>query len=183
MSPTTFEVILRRIARFSCMESAESAPGRKSVTTEKKLLTTLWYIGSQETIRSIGHRFNVTDSILLKHIGDNMTCICALPDIIKFPSGQDQVNIVRDFTRMGFPNTIGEIDGSHIAMKAHTEYQISYNNRKGFTAIILQAVCLPDMTFTDLWRVAWESTLCEGIQEFSIIYCRFKTVSTKSYNW
>ena len=75
---------------------------------------TLWYIGSQETIRSIGHRFNVTDSTLSKHIGNTMNCICALPDFIKFPFGQDQVNIVRDFTRMGFPNIIGAIDGSHI---------------------------------------------------------------------
>ena len=61
-----------------------------------------------------------------------MTCICALPYFIKFPSGQDQMNIVRDFTRMGFTNKIGAIDGSHIPMEAPAEDQMSYYNRKGY---------------------------------------------------
>ncbi|KAG5878293.1 hypothetical protein JTB14_033094 [Gonioctena quinquepunctata] len=51
------------------------------------------------------------------------------------------------FTQMGFPNTIGCIDGMHVRIQTK-DHGLSYINRKGFPSIILQAVCDHQMKFT-----------------------------------
>ena len=150
MSPTTFEHVLQRIAQFPCMQQAHLALGRPRVTTENKLLMTLRYVGSQETINSLADRFGVAESTLLEHIKKTMRCLSSLP-FIAFPSHHQQRNIMDQFEAIGFPNTVGAIDGSHIAMKAPAEDQMSYYNRKGFTSIVLQAVCTAKLVFTDIY--------------------------------
>lgn len=50
----------------------------------------------------------------------------------------------------GFPGVIGAIDGTHIGIKAPTSSPEQYYNRKKFHSLILQAVCVSDLSFTDV---------------------------------
>jgi hypothetical protein len=54
-----FEIILQEIAEAV---TPVVQRGRPSITPEKKLLITLWYISHQDTVHRMGDRFNVTDS-------------------------------------------------------------------------------------------------------------------------
>lgn len=49
---------------------------------------------------------------------------------------------------------MGAIDGCHVPIEAPLENPNAYFNRKQFHSVILQAVCLHDLTFTDL-NVGW----------------------------
>lgn len=52
------------------------------------------------------------------------------------------------------PGVIGAIDGTFIPIPAPKEDQESYYNRKKFHAVILQAVCMQNMAFSDCY-VGW----------------------------
>ena len=61
MTKLTFNIVLQVIQRYMGRKD-DSRPGRPSVSTDKQLLLTLWYLANQETIRSIGDRFGVCDA-------------------------------------------------------------------------------------------------------------------------
>lgn len=67
VSKTTFEAILENIQHIPELLLREPAAGRPQISHEKDLLMMLWYIGSQETIRSIADRFNVSESTFHSH--------------------------------------------------------------------------------------------------------------------
>uniref|UniRef100_A0A8W8P2C4 DDE Tnp4 domain-containing protein n=1 Tax=Magallana gigas TaxID=29159 RepID=A0A8W8P2C4_MAGGI len=67
VSKTTFEAILENIQHIPELLLREPAAGRPQISREKDLLMMLWYIGSQETIRSIADRFNVSESTFHSH--------------------------------------------------------------------------------------------------------------------
>jgi hypothetical protein len=67
VSKDTFETILGNIQHIPEMQLRKPAAGRPQVSHEKDLLMMLWYIGSQETIRSIADRFNVSESTFHSH--------------------------------------------------------------------------------------------------------------------
>ncbi|XP_070548138.1 putative nuclease HARBI1 [Ptychodera flava] len=48
------------------------------------------------------------------------------------------------------PHVIGAVDGAHIRIKAPKLHPDSYNNRKKFHSIVLQAVCNTRLLFTDV---------------------------------
>ena len=71
-------------------------------------------------------------------------------EVIKWPSGSQQSDIISGFEKhSGFPGTTGAIDGTHIYIKAPTEYGDTYINRKKRHSIVLQAVCDHNMSFID----------------------------------
>lgn len=58
---------------------------------------------------------------------------CISPRFIKWPRGQDAVNIMERFQRSsGFPNVIGAIDGTHIKIRAPLKMQTHMLTEKGF---------------------------------------------------
>jgi len=56
--------------------------------------------------------------------------------------------------RAGFPQTVGCVDGCHIPIKAPQRNPEDYVNRKGFHAIILQALVDANYLFLDIC-VGW----------------------------
>lgn len=73
----------------------------------------------------------------------------------------EQANIKRQFAAMsGFPNVIGAIDCTHIAMRALTENEFAYVNRKNLHSINVQVVCDSNMVLTNLvarWPGSYDS--------------------------
>ena len=95
-----------------------------------------------------------------------MDYITSLNDI-HFPIQAQQLDIKRKFEEAGFPNTIGAVDGCHVSIKAPADDQMSYNNRKSFISIILQAVCTGEMIFSEIWWLAGKSAWRTSVPEFT----------------
>lgn len=57
------------------------------------------------------------------------------PQIIKWPTPEEQVNIEEHFESNGFPGVIGVIDGTHIKIDKPSQDPDSYLNRKHFYSI------------------------------------------------
>ncbi|XP_061595551.1 putative nuclease HARBI1 [Cololabis saira] len=63
----------------------------------------------------------------------------------------EQANIKRQFAAMaGFPNVIGAIDCTHIAIRAPTENEFVYVNRKNVHTINVQVTCETNMVLTNI---------------------------------
>lgn len=71
---------------------------------------------------------------------------------IRFPyDAVDQPNIKMQFAAIaGFPNVIGAIDCTHIAIKAPSEEEFAYVNRKHFHSINVQIICDAQMRLTNI---------------------------------
>lgn len=101
--------------------------------------------------RSIGEKFAESTS----HLHDNFKRVVrALNSIshreIFWPINQMKVVIKEKFRRIGrIPNVIGAIDGCHIKIEAPRIHSECYRTGKKVYALQLQAVCTPDLIFTD----------------------------------
>ncbi|XP_062510047.1 putative nuclease HARBI1 [Corticium candelabrum] len=160
MTKLTFNIVLQVIQRYMGRED-DSRPGRPSVSTDKQLLLTLWYLANQETIRSIGDRFGVCDATVHRTVRRMMTVVkeAIMGEVVVWPTGDRAKAAIEGFrARCGVKNVIGAIDGSHIAIKAPSQHQTDYINRKGFHSIVLQAVCDNRMLFTDCF-VGWPGSV------------------------
>ncbi|XP_059928879.1 putative nuclease HARBI1 [Gadus macrocephalus] len=71
---------------------------------------------------------------------------------IRFPyTVEEQAEIKRQFAAMSdFPNVIGAIDCTHIAIRAPSEHEFAYVNRKHVHTINVQVVCDAHMNFTNI---------------------------------
>jgi hypothetical protein len=71
---------------------------------------------------------------------------------IQFPyTIWEQANIKRQFAAMsGFPNVIGAIDCTHIAIRAPHENEFIFVNRKHVHSINVQVICEANMILTNV---------------------------------
>jgi hypothetical protein len=60
------------------------------------------------------------------------------PTFIKWPTNNYMMHVKNSFNAMGFPNTIGIIDGTYIPIPLPKEKDVAYICRKKFAAVILQ---------------------------------------------
>ena len=71
-------------------------------------------------------------------------------ELISWPTGSRVKEVIGGFKEYkGMDNVIGAIDGTHIPIIGQKKHNENYINRKGFSSIILQAVCDHTMRFTD----------------------------------
>lgn len=71
---------------------------------------------------------------------------------IRFPyTVEEQAEIKRQFAAMSdFPNVIGAIDCTHIAIRAPSEHEFAYVNRKHVHTINVQVICDAHMNLTNI---------------------------------
>lgn len=71
---------------------------------------------------------------------------------IRFPyTVREQAEIKTQFAAMsGFPNVIGAIDCTHVAIRAPSENEFAYVNRKHVHSINVQIICDSNMTLTNI---------------------------------
>lgn len=71
---------------------------------------------------------------------------------IRFPcTAREQAEIKMQFAAMsGFPNVIGAIDSTHIAIRPPYENKLVYVNRKNVHSINVQVICDSKMTLTNI---------------------------------
>ena len=128
---------------------------RVQVGPYKMVAITLCYLGSRFTYRQLSGLFGLSDQCvfqvteyIMKLLNDKSKFV------IKWPKKEDYMTIAREFNnkaRQQFPNIIGVIDGCHIRISHSKNETQAYYNYKNFHSIQLQAVCLYDRKFTDIF--------------------------------
>ncbi|KAL6486323.1 hypothetical protein MHYP_G00057150 [Metynnis hypsauchen] len=118
-----------------------------------QVLTVLGFLATGSFQRELADRWGISQSSLsraMPAVLDGIICMSAR--YIKFPyDAVDQANIKAQFAAIaGFPNVIGAIDCTHIALKAPSEEEFAYVNRKHFHSINVQIICDAKMCLTNV---------------------------------
>ena len=129
---------------------------RPAVPVGKRLLMTLWYLGTQVDFRSLGALFGVGKSTVCDIVHEACRIIrkAFTKTFVKFPRNQTALDVVNGFAKLGFSQTIGAIDGTHIPIIAPSANSSDVYNRKGYYSIIMQAVVDHSYKFIDI-NVGW----------------------------
>ena len=125
------------------------------VSPHKMVAITLCYLGSRFTYRQLSGMFGLSDQCIFQ-ITEYIMAI--LNDkakfVIKWSKKEDNQQIAMEFIskpRCQFPNIIGAIDGCHIRISHSKDEAQVYYNYKNSHSIQLQAVCLLDRKFIDIF--------------------------------
>ncbi|XP_026090023.1 putative nuclease HARBI1 [Carassius auratus] len=118
-----------------------------------QVLTTLGFLATGSFQRELADRSGISQSSLSRAmpvVWDGIIRMSAR--YIRFPyDAFDQPNIKMQFAAIaGFPNVIGAIDCTHIAIKAPSEEEFAYVNRKHFHSINVQIICDAQMRLTNI---------------------------------
>jgi len=157
ISAQTTEVLIGYLSNCEELMERITPGGRTPIELGKKLLMTIRYLASQETIRELSDHFGVTPSSLIRCKRQVIKAVVnnLMPKLIKWP--EDRAGMAQRFWDLpggNFPNIIGAIDGSHIPIEAPSDNPNAYYNRKKFHSIILQGVCDTDLKFTHV-NIGW----------------------------
>ena len=129
--------------------------GREQVVPHKLLGMTLFFLGSKLPYFQLAGIFGVSMECFIRstnYIIQLLNDKC--PEVIKLPQKEDYKEIANKFNESGkrqFPNVIGAIDVCHVRISPNKLEIKSYRNFKQFHSIHLQAVCLSDCKFTDIF--------------------------------
>ena len=129
--------------------------GREQVSPHKMVGMTLFFLGSKLPYFQLSGIFGVSSECFIQsmnYINKLLNEKC--PDVIKWPRKKDYKQSAESFNESGrrqFPNVIGAIDRCHIRISPKKSEIQSYRNFKQFHSIHLQAVCLADCKFTDIF--------------------------------
>lgn len=116
---------------------------RCSLSVEKRVGVTLWYLATPMEFRSIEHLFGIARCTACVIVHD--TCKAIVEVLMKlyivFPEGERISDTVDGFLKTwGIPQCCGAVDGSHIPISAPVMNHTDYYNRKGFYSVVVQAV-------------------------------------------
>ncbi|CAM5154938.1 unnamed protein product, partial [Natator depressus] len=126
---------------------------RAALTVEKQVAIALWKLATPDSYRSVGNQFAVGKSTVGAAVMQVANTIKDLLISRVVTLGNVQV-IVDGFAAMGFPNCGGAIDGTHIPILAPEHQAGEYINRKGYFAVVLQALVDHKGRFTNI-SVGW----------------------------
>lgn len=109
----------------------------EKVSSLKSFLAFLWFLSNEgATFRDVSDRFGIAISSLHKIVKRITYFLSNLSgEVIKWPTGEEKIEIERHFRGKNFPGIIGIIDGSHIRIDKPQEDPDSYLNRKHFHSI------------------------------------------------
>jgi hypothetical protein len=150
MEPAMFhELLMRLTPRLTKADTN----WRKALEPGLKLAVTLRYFATGSSYRELAYAFRVPHNTISTFLIDVCHAIVSEygDEVVKVPDDEEEWRVVIDKfnTRWNFPNTIGAIDGKHIALKAPPNSGTVYHNYKGFFSIILLALVDADYKF--LW--------------------------------
>jgi len=145
-----FEMI--RFPRGSVEEICEMISGKlerptrrsSAIPVETQVLAALQFYGTGSFQWMVGRSVGLSQTAVSGIIDDVTSALCELaPAHIAFPIHQRSIlNSKLDFRSFAqFPNVLGAIDGTHIAIKAPSDAEDAFVNRKGVHTINVQGVC------------------------------------------
>ena len=130
-------------------------PTRRSnaLAVDSQLLTALHFYSTGSFQWMVGRSTGMSQSAVSKVVDGVTQALCKLAKVaITFPTNQQQLtaNKLAFHGIAGFPNVVGCIDGTHVRIKAPSEAEEAYVNRKGVHTVNIQAVCDADMKVTNV---------------------------------
>lgn len=132
-------------------------------------------MGIRNSYRTMGITFGQGKSTVIKICENFMEAlICHKDDFIWFPDDLLDVTLAmrRSESLAGFPNVVGAIDGSHIAIKAPHVNHEDYFNRKQTYSINLQGVVDATCKFIDV-STGWPGSIHDAsVLRLSTLYQR-----------
>ena len=151
ISRRTFEYIVRVVGPDLTKRDTRL---RQCIHVNKRVAVALWRLATGDTYRSTGLQFGIgrCTAMLITH--DFCEAIAKrATEFIKFPvTEQEVLQSIRLFTNKSpFPQVVGAIDGSHIALKTvPVNERIEYFNRKQDYSIVIQRVADGSFKFLDV---------------------------------
>ncbi|XP_062373197.1 putative nuclease HARBI1 [Sardina pilchardus] len=118
-----------------------------------QVLTTLGFLATGAFQRELSDRSGMSQSSLSRAMPAVLDGIIRMSArYVRFPyDAVDQANIKAQFAAIaGFPNEIGAIDCTHIAIKAPSDGEFAYVNRKHFHSLNVQIICDAQMRLTNV---------------------------------
>lgn len=124
-----------------------------AIPVETKVLCYLSHLRSGSFQWCLGSLSGVSQATVSRILEESLNFTLTLTQsIIQFPETLEEiVRTKQGFAEIaGFPNIIGCIDGTQIAIKAPTQNEEIFVCRKQFHSINTQVICGPDHTFYDV---------------------------------
>ncbi|XP_066599956.1 putative nuclease HARBI1 [Prorops nasuta] len=123
--------------------------GRPTISAEKTLLIAVWLLATPNSFRCVADRFGVGKGTAWRCVRKVVNALYShVHSFITWPTSEEAKQTSDYvFSKYGFPNTIGAIDGTHIKIAAPKTNPESYINRKGYTSIQLQVICNHELKF------------------------------------
>ena len=125
----------------------------KAIPVHIQLLSTLGLLANGTFQREIGDICGISQPTLSRIMPAVLDAFISLaPIYIQFPyRHHQQPDIKQGFHAIaGFPNIIGDIDCTHIIIKAPSHNKFSYVNRKGLHSINTQIICNANMSLLNI---------------------------------
>lgn len=115
-----------------------------ALTVESQVITALQFYSSGSFQWMVGRSSGMSQSSVSRSVENVTNALCKLANShITFPTSQQAILDTKlSFSSFaGFPNVVGAIDCTHIPIKAPSENEDAFVNRKGVHTINVQAVC------------------------------------------
>ena len=153
MSKDTFNYLCRELRPHI---SKKHTHMREPVSVERRVAITLWKLATNIEYRSISQLFGLGRSTVCTIVLETCRAITEvlLPRYVKVPQGESCKEAIDGFDRLGFPQAVGAVDGTHIPIIRPVENATDYYNRKGFHSIIMQGVVDYRGIFIDVY-IGW----------------------------
>ncbi|XP_044172238.1 putative nuclease HARBI1 [Acropora millepora] len=147
---------IRLLANHSLL-SDEIAPSTRrshSFSATELVLVTLRFLASGSFLEVIGDTFLSYDKSTVSRVlrGVPLALASKVNDFVKFPTTPNERDKIKHglFRVGGFPSAIGCIDGTHVRIKAPSQNEPDFINRKGFHSVNVQAICNHKGSFTNV---------------------------------
>ena len=129
--------------------------GREQIEKSKSVAMTLCYLGTRLPYKLLAGFFGVSEEAFIRSTDYIMEILeRKVKLVIKWPSKDEYEQVANDFNKKkkkAFPNVVGALDGCHIKIAPKKSELNAYHNFKRFHSIHLQAVCVSDRKFTDIF--------------------------------
>jgi hypothetical protein len=123
---------------------------RKALEPGLRLAITLRYLATGNSYMSLQYGFRVANNTISKIIPETCEAIIdAFQEVMICPTTPEEWRLVSDgfSSKWNFHNTIGALDGKHVAIRCPANGGSLFFNYKGFHSIILMALVDADYKF------------------------------------
>lgn len=118
-----------------------------------KLLCALHYFTSGSLQSTVAEAGGITQSTFSRALSEVISAILKLADqFIKFPSDPAGLHLIKQGFQSidGFPDVLGTVGCTHIAISPPSEMEQMYRNKKHYHSINVQIICDSDMRILDV---------------------------------
>ncbi|XP_069583824.1 transcription termination factor 4, mitochondrial isoform X1 [Ranitomeya imitator] len=141
-----------------------------------KLLCALHYFTSGSLQSTVAEAGGITQSTFSRALSEVISAILKLAEqFIKFPSDPAGLHLVKQGFRSidGFPDVLGAVGCTHIAISPPSEMEQMYRNKKHYHSINVQVICDSDTRILDVVSQCPGSTHDSSVLKQSEMHERF----------